>query len=222
MDDPSNLALETISVPWAIPYAAQIASPELAQAIFGGQLDAQADPRWAESGADSPAEYAYWSKRACGAACVKMCVEALGGPVIPLVGWARAGAAAGGYLTEPRPDGTQAERGWLHSALAGLLQVRGLFAHPQPARLEEFPALIREPRLLIASVSAQIGTELPITRRGGHLVVVSGVQVRGGKVELVEVYNPSGRTPALQAAAPISAERFSQAYTGRVIAVGKS
>lgn len=221
MNDSTTPALETISVPWDIPYTAQVASPGLVQAIFEGGLDAQADPRWLESGADNPPEYAYWAPRACGVACVKMCVEALGGEQIPLVHWARAGVASGGYLTELRPDGTRAERGWLHSALAGLVQSQGLYAHPCSARLEEFPVLIRRPYLLIASVSFQIGTEMPITRRGGHLVVVSGVQVRAGQVESVIVYNPSGRTTALQEAALISAERFSQAYTGRVIWVGK-
>ena len=88
---------ETIRLPYPIPYCAQVASPELARAIFVEGFDPTLDPRWAETGARDPQEYAYWTERACGVACLKMCVEALGGPVRPLLEWARTGVARGGY-----------------------------------------------------------------------------------------------------------------------------
>lgn len=200
-----------------MPYAAQIASPELAQEIFSGSLPAGQDPRWIESGAETREEYAYWTERACGVACVKMVVEAFGGPARPLVGWARAGVALGGYLTDKRPDGSSAERGWLHSSLAELIIRAGFYAEPRPASLEELPNLLGQGWLLIASVSYQIGTSLPVTKRGGHLVVVSGVELSGGQLEALIINNPSGRTQDLRVNARIPTVRFAAAYTGRVI-----
>jgi hypothetical protein len=45
---------KTTHLQYSIPYYAQIASPELAEAIFVHGLDPTLDPRWAESGAESP------------------------------------------------------------------------------------------------------------------------------------------------------------------------
>lgn len=211
--------LEILRVPWDVPFAGQVASPDLAAAIFTGQMRAEDDPAWAVSGAETPAEYAYWTERACGVACVKMCVEALGGPQRPLVAWARAGVSAGGYLSELRPDGSRNERGWLHSALAGLIAGAGYSAAPRAAELAEFPGLLRANTLLIASVSYQIGANLPVTKRGGHLVVVSGAHLRASQLEALIVYNPSGRTQTLREAAVVPAERFAAGYSGRIITV---
>jgi hypothetical protein len=209
--------MHRIDAPYTIPYYAQVASPELAQAIFGDGMPAQEDPRWAESGAKDPEEYAYWTDRACGVACVKMVVEAFGGPVNPLVAWARAGVELGGYLTESRQDGSLAERGWLHAALATLITRAGFFAEPRAMEIAEFPDLFTRGYLLIASVSYQIGTRLPITRRGGHLVVVSGAEMMDEHLEAIYVQNPSGRTAELRSNARIPVGRFASGYTGRVI-----
>ncbi len=213
-------ALTWVRAPYPVPFAAQVASPDLAETIFSGQMRAEDDPNWAASGAETPQEYAYWTERACGVACVKMCVEALGGPQRPLVDWAKAGVAAGGYLTELRADGSQNERGWLHSGLAGLIAAAGFYAQPRPADLNEFPALLAAGRLLIASVSYQIGTALPVTKRGGHLTVISAAGLRGEILAALEVYNPSGRGKALREAAVIPVDRFAAGYAGRIIVVG--
>ena len=90
---PYTESMVQVRLPYQVPYAMQIASPELAAAIWEDGLDPASDPRWVESGADSPAEYAYWSDRACGPVCVKMCVEALGGPARSMLDWVRAGLA---------------------------------------------------------------------------------------------------------------------------------
>lgn len=204
-----------------MPYFAQIASPELAGAIFVEGLDPARDPRWAESGAASPQEYAYWVERACGVACLKMAVEALGGPVRPLLEWARLGVARGGYLVRPGADGRPQEVGWVHGALAALAREAGLAADARPASLEELVAELRRGRLVIASVSYEAGDDrLAITHRGGHLMVVTGAELRGGSPIAFWVNNPSGRRAELQAGARLGVERFAQAYSGRVIVVG--
>jgi len=107
------------------PYYAQIASPELAEAIFVQGLDPTRITLGRER-AETPQEYAYWVERACGVACLKMCVEALGGPRASLIDWARRGLNHGGYLIHHAENGDAHEVGWVHSALANLAREVGL------------------------------------------------------------------------------------------------
>ena len=213
---------EVLRLPYAVPYYGQIASPELATPIFVEGLDPAQDPRWAESGADSPREYAWWVERACGVACLKMCVEALGGPRRSLVAWARQGLEQGGYLVRTAPDGSSREVGWVHSALASMAQAEGLRAEARAASLDDIVAELRRGRLVIASVSYEAGDDrLAITHRGGHLMVVVGAELTAGRPSAFWVNNPSGRRAELQAGARLGIERFEQAYSGRIIVVWK-
>jgi hypothetical protein len=91
---------------------------------------------------------------------------------------------------------------------------------PQAADLNGIMDAMRQGRLVIASVSFEIGTDRPITRRGGHLVVVTGIRHLQGQPNSVILHNPSGRGLALQAHAAIPVDRFLQAYSGRAILVG--
>lgn len=216
--------METIRLPYTVPYYAQIASPELAEEIFVQGLDPVHDPRWAESGADSPQEYSYWVERACGVACLKMCVEAAGGSIRSLVAWAKLGLARGGYLIrENKEDGSLHEVGWVHNALADMARDEGLFAEARPAALEEFPGFLGQGLMVVASVSYEAGDDrVPITRQGGHLMVVTGVDCEEGKPRAFYVNNPSGRRLELQNNARLPLERFAPAYSGRVILMGRA
>ena len=210
--------IEIIRLPYAIPYHAQVASPELAEAIFVQGLDPVLDPRWAESGAATPQEYAYWVERACGVACLKMCVEALGGPSISLLDWARIGLARGGYLIRHDENGDAHEVGWIHAALADLAREVGLTAAAKAASLNEIVDFLRQGYLVIASVSYEAGDDrLPITKQGGHLMVVVGAESAASGPLALFVNNPSGRRADLQAGARLPVERFAPAYSGRVI-----
>ncbi len=211
---------ETICLPYPVPYYAQIASPELAEAIFVDGMDPTLDPRWAESGAATPQEYAYWVERACGVACLKMCVEALGGPQVSLVEWARAGVERGGYLIRYGDDGKAHEVGWVHAGLARMAQSAGLRAEALAAGLDDIVTCLKDGALVIASVSYEAGDDrLPISKKGGHLMVVIGAEYEGQTPRAFFVNNPSGRRANLQAGARLPAERFALAYSGRVIVV---
>jgi hypothetical protein len=215
--------LEVIRLPYSVPYYAQIASPELAESIFVHGMDPVQDPRWAESGADTPQEYAYWVERACGVACLKMCVEAVGGPQRSLVDWARLGLERGGYLIRRNDDGSTREIGWVHSVLAEMAQESGLTAEVRSAGIEEIPTDLLQGRMVIASVSYEAGDDrLPITKQGGHLMVVIGAECVDGHPRAFYVNNPSGRREELQADARLSLERFAAAYSGRVIVLGQA
>ncbi len=207
-------------MPFDVPYYAQIASPELAEAIFVQGMDPVLDPRWAESGAKTPQEYAYWVDRACGVACLKMCVEALGGPRRSLVEWARLGVEKGGYLIRQLPDGRRQEVGWTHRALAEMAIEAGLSAEFKPASLHDILAELRHDRLVIASISYEAGDDrIPITKQGGHLMVLLGADYNSSGPAAFYVNNPSGRRANLQAGARLPIERFAPAYAGRVILI---
>ena len=211
---------ETIFLPFKVPYYAQIASPELAEAIFARGMDPVLDPRWQESGAATPQEYAYWVDRACGVACLKMCVEALHGPDYSLIEWARIGINRGGYLIHHAENGEPKEIGWVHSALANMAREAGLEAEARAASLAEVLEYLQRGYLVIASVSYEAGDDrLPITHRGGHLMVVIGAEYEGNTPLAFFVNNPSGRRTILQAGARLPIGRFSPAYSGRVILI---
>lgn len=217
----SPMKTNNVHLSYQVPYYAQIASPELATPIFVEGMNPVLDPRWAESGASSPEEYAYWVERACGIACVKMCVEALGGPRRAMMEWIAAGLERNGYLIKEKEDGQKVEVGWIHRSLAELISSQGFRAQPATATLMEIIKHLQQDRMVIASVSYEVGDLIPVTKKGGHLVVVTGADCTDEEAAAFYLNNPSGRRGELQAGACIPAERFAEGYTGRVIVVEK-
>lgn len=211
--------INTFFLPYFVPYHAQISSPELAEDIFVHGMDPVLDPKWAESGAETPHEYAYWVERACGVACLKMCVEAGGGPEYSLVDWAKKGLELGGYLIRQNEDGSLYEVGWVHGVLARMASENGLLAEARSASADEIFALLLQGNMVIASVSYEVGDNIPITKKGGHLMVVIGADYEDGKPCAFYVNNPSGRRVELQASARLPLERFNLGFSGRVILV---
>ncbi len=215
----SPRAIERINFPSPVPFYAQTASPEWVEAVFDRGADPAGDPKWQEWDCRDAQEYAYWCPRACGPVCVKMCVEAFGRPVLPVMAWVRQGLALDGYQIQTSPDGRSSDVGWKHSALAQMIILNWLYAVACPMEVGEFLAQLSNHRLIITSVSYEIGTDRPITHSGGHLVVVTGAEFEGGVLNNLYIHNPSGRTPALRENARIPAQRFSEAYSGRSIVV---
>jgi hypothetical protein len=145
-------------------------------------------------------------------------VEALGGPEHSLVEWARQGVEIGGYLVRPTENGNAHEVGWIHTALANLAHKVGLQAEARAASLNEIVDFLMQGYLVVASVSYEVGDDrLPITKKGGHLMVVIGAEYDQGGPLAFYVNNPSGRRAELQAGARLTVERFALAYSGRVI-----
>jgi len=208
-------------IPYHVPYYAQAASPDWIGRILDEHIPAEQDPAWNAYGAVSADEYTWWVTRACGMVCVKMVVEALGGPKIRVMDWVRRGLAKNGYMIEQDAYGDWIEKGWLHNCMAELIEEAGFRAHAREANVDDLAIQVRHDRLSIASVSYEIGTNLPITQRGGHLVVVTGVEALDGKVAAVKVHNPSGRTESLRVNARIPVDRFKQAFKNRIIVAEK-
>jgi peptidase C39-like protein len=206
-----------------IPYACQFASPELVYEFIHKTRELLADPRWADYGAASPEEYAHWALRSCGVVCVKMAVEGLTGIFPrPVMAWVHEGLALDGYRTEIRHD-RPVEIGWKHAALADLARQHGLSAElVSHLSLDALAAHLQSNRVIIASVTSELGEEAEITRHSGHLVVVIGAELSpSGQVEQIITHNPSGRTPDLRANALIPSARFTSGFSGRGIVIGK-
>jgi hypothetical protein len=213
-----------IAVSISIPYTCQFASPDLVWEFVSQQRDLATDPRWAEYGAETPQDYAHWALRSCGVVCIKMAVEGLMDiPPRPVMDWVREGLALNGYLAEIRRE-RPVEIGWKHAALAELARAHGcraeLVSGLEPSDLADH---VRAERLVIASVTSELGEDAPITRHNGHLVVVTGVNLdEQGRVESITAHNPSGRRPAMQAGAILPAGRFAAGFSGRGIVISRA
>jgi hypothetical protein len=113
--------------------------------------------------------------------------------------------------------------GWVHQVLAEMAKESGLSAEFHAVTVEEIPAYLRQERMVIASVSYEAGDDrLPITKQGGHLMVVIGAECVKHELRAFYVNNPSGRRKELQAGARLSLERFAAAYSGRAIVIGRA
>ncbi|MEE4195665.1 MAG: C39 family peptidase [Anaerolineae bacterium] len=204
-----------------VPYYAQFEDSDHIADYISGKKDLINDPYWQRSGAKSPEDYAFWANRACGMVCVKTCVEAFGGPILPLHTWIQRGLDCDAYLSEKRRNDTHIEKGWLHAGLAKVMETERLTTKVKAASIAEVVQELQAGRLVIASVSFEVGTEEPITHQGGHLVTVVGANLEGSELVEMILHNPSGRKPQLRENAVIAELRFRQAFSGRVIIVGR-
>jgi hypothetical protein len=221
VDKPLQALIKTVQFPRAVPYYCQIADlTHVADYLDHGKSLLE-DPFWQKTGATNPEEYAYWAVRSCGVVCVRMCVEAFGGSYLPLQVWIERGLALNAYLTEKRPGQALIEKGWLHAGLAKVMDQAGLNSEVKAVDMAGLYDALYFGKLVIASVSHELGSGKEITHQGGHLVVVTGMLCEVGNPSAVELHNPSGRSAALQASAVIPVERFVQAFSGRVITVKK-
>jgi hypothetical protein len=208
--------MSEIIVSYAVSYVCQFTSPDLVADFIYERRPLEADPRWREYGAQSLEEYAHRSRRSCVVVCVKMAVEAITRQEAkPIMEWVQAGLLVGGYLTEIRED-RPVEKGWKHASLAEMAGRNScsakLISESAIADLAEY---IRSDRLIIASVSSELGEAGPITRNSGHLVVVYAVEVNDhGGVTHIRLHNPSGRSPQLQASALLAPPDYRGTHQG--------
>ncbi|MFC9946055.1 peptidase [Streptomyces pratensis] len=171
----------------------QFVSPGLVGAIVEGGLDPAEDPRWADSGAASPAEYARWAGHLCGMACLSMALGA-GSPSLFAL---RDGASEYEAYTE---DADGVIKGLVYAPFARYAsEVHGLEAvvhrHLSPAGIL---GLLDEGRRVMASVHHGIRHPgRPAPGRGGHLVLLTSRTADGAGVHF---HNPSGTTTGTRAA----------------------
>ncbi len=193
------------------PFFGQWESAQRIGDILAGALAAEDDPLWPRSGAASAADYARWADHLCGVACLRMALAARGIAPPRAFDLARALTHRGGYVLQP--DG--AIRGLIYApAVAWLRDTHGIAAEVRvDVAAEDIAALVADGGLFIASVHPSIrwpDREPP--GRGGHLVLVFGVQ--DGALRL---HNPSGDTLSSQRDMCIAPDVFGRFFAGRGI-----
>jgi len=191
-----------------VPYFAQWESAELVPSIISGAMRASQDPLWARSGADSPAEYEFWSWRACGVACLRMLLKWWKGETPAALPLVRECRDAGAYVA----NGNEV-RGLIYAPFCRYLGDRwNLDARVVTGvELPELAGLLSEQRLAILSVHPSIReVTQPPPERGGHLVLA----VAGSRDELI-LHNPSGLPGRSQRFAAYSLGTLSRYFAGR-------
>ncbi|CAH0165463.1 C39 family peptidase [Roseomonas sp. CECT 9278] len=193
------------------PFYGQWESAHRIGDILSGALAAQDDPLWPRSGAAGAADYARWADHLCGVACLRMALAARGIAPPRAFDLARELTYRGGYVLQP--DG--GIRGLIYApTVAWLREAHGIAAEVRvdvPA--QDIPALVADGGLFIASVHPAIRwPDRDPPARGGHLVLVFGVQ--DGALRL---HNPSGDSAASQRDARVRLDRFARGYAGRGI-----
>jgi hypothetical protein len=195
-----------------VPYFSQWESAGLAERFADGSLPLIDDPRWAASGARTPAEYQYWANKVCGLACLKMILARRGRPVPATMPLVRRALAWQAYI----PQGERVA-GLIYQPFADWIAAEyGITAEVAPSLAVERVAELAAPDTpVIASVHAWIRwPDREPSARGGHLVLVTGA---GGG--LVRLHNPSGIPPASQRDALVPVADFARFYAGRGLLV---
>lgn len=191
-----------------VPYFSQWESPELVSDLVTGTRRASQDPRWRNSGAESPESYEFWSGRVCGVACLRMALKFWFGAVPTAFDIVRECLDAGAY----RLDGQQVH-GLIYAPFADYVTSRWRIqadSRPQLS-VSELRDLIREGALPLLSVHKSIRTpEVTPPGRGGHLVL--GV---GASDAAIYLHNPSGFYSVSQEFAELSWRDFDRFYAGR-------
>jgi hypothetical protein len=192
------------------PYYSQWESPGLVARFLDGSLASEEDPCWRASGARSAAEYAYWARRVCGLACLKMVLAARGAPVPPTMRLVERALAWRAYVPLP---GTDRVQGLIYRPFADWVaaehRITVEVAPDLPAT--ELAARLGPGTVAIASVHPWIRWPARTPpERGGHLVLVTGAAA--GELTL---NNPSGLPGHSQQGARVGITDFGRFYAGR-------
>ncbi|CDR03651.1 C39 family peptidase [Streptomyces iranensis] len=202
-----------VSLIHPVPYYAQWESPGLVPGIIAGTLSAADDPLWQKSGAASPEEYAFWSWRLCGMACLRMALDHWRGTAPPAVTLAEECVEAGAYVRHPdRVDGL------VYAPFAAYARRRWeLFAESRPQLpAEELPGHLAAGRLAMLSVHPSLRALDPRPpHRGGHLVLAVGATP-----DHLLVHNPSGFPDGSQRFAEVPWGDLGRFYAGRGVLLG--
>jgi len=198
--------------PSGVPYYSQWESPELVPRFLDGSLTAADDPNWATSGAQTPAEYAFWASRVCGLACLRMVLGRRGLPVPPVIRLVEQALAWNAYVR----DGDRVE-GLIYKPFADWVgHDYGISATVVPdLAIDQVCASASPAAPVIASVHSWIRwPDRTPPQTGGHLVLVTGAA--GGVLRL---HNPSGLPGASQRDARIPVADFARFFAGRGLIV---
>jgi hypothetical protein len=201
-----------VTVSHPVPYVSQFASADLVEGFVTDVVPLSSDPRWAETGAADVVQYAWWARRMCGMACLRMVLAARGVPAPSLVELAEECARHGGYV---RHDDGRVD-GLIYAPFARWVAERfGIRAEVRTTLpVDDVRTLVNAGTLVMASVHPWLrwpDREPP--SRGGHLVLVVGTTPGA-----LLVHNPSGLPGESQEYAEVPTAAFDRFYAGRGVA----
>lgn len=173
------------------------------------------DPLWDNSGALDEEEYNFWSKRACGMACLKMILNDLDKGVWPIVRLAKLCQKYGGY-------DLRTNLGLIYKPFSLFLKEEfNLGAEVvENFDIKRIKAEIEKGNYSIVSVHPNIRNRdnKEPDKKGGHLVLVVGFD--DFKRELI-IHNPAGIYNLSQENYHLSEEEFNKFFARRGIVVYK-
>jgi hypothetical protein len=198
-----------VTVTHSVPYVSQFASADLVEGFVTDVVPLSTDPRWAETGAADVVQYAWWARRMCGMACLRMVLAARGVTATSLVELAEECARHGGYVRhdDGRVDGLiyAPFARWVCERFRIGVEVRTALP------VAEVRSLVNAGTLVMASVHPWLRwPDRTPPARGGHLVLVVGTTP-----ETLLVHNPSGLPGESQEYAEVPTEVFGTFYAER-------
>jgi len=191
----------------------QYASADLIGPIAYEGLNPANDPAWGLSGATSREDYGRWCRHLCGLACFQTALHHYFGTTPTLFSLLAGCREYGGYV---EIDGDI--HGLIYEPFARYArEVYGLYAKVFPVlETASLMDLLTEEYLVIASVGKEIRRpEIRPTKRGGHLVLVTG---HAADSDTVLFSNPSGHTAEARMA-ELSKSNFEEFFGNRGVAL---
>lgn len=198
-----------------VPYISQFASPEYSEKVLRDNVNTATDPKWQNTGAESPEEYTKWVLTICGMACTSMALKYFNNDNTGIVSLAKDAMKHNVYKEQSDDISDMHYREYadwitkyrLRAEVYSKLTIRGI------------KYLLSNGNLVIVSVNPNIReyTIAPITQKGGHLVLVTGYNNTNNTVT---IHNPSGFSSLnTQQNHTIQISKFLQFYAGRGIAI---
>lgn len=202
-----------------IPYECQFATPELVADILDKKVSAKDDPNWKIFGYKNQNEYAFWSWRICGIACLKMIFDYYdvndGKSMADLT---RECVELGGYDIKK-------DHGWFFKPLLAQIKkhkLNGFIGTHFGVNL--ISDLILNKKFFIASVNpsmVRFDKDFTNKKPGGHLAIVIGFRIKNKKIEGFFLNNPSGKSSETRRKAFVPINIFAKAYSKKGIAIWK-
>lgn len=204
-----------------VPYLNQFGTIHRVREILDRQISPSAlFPAWSSYGATCSDEFDNLSFESCGMACLSMILLHTGldnpGPIELF----RRSLEHGCYRY--LPDGEI--KGLYHEPFVSFLGTFGLHGEAHQFVGPYFIAHeLTKGRQVIASVNWEIRETNPHpTRRGGHLVVITGVEKSWFRIRGFYIHNPSGTLPENQKHHFVKLSNFLKCFSGNIILVQAS
>lgn len=176
---------------------------------------AREDPKWIESGAETPEEYEYWSWNTCGMACLKMILTSKLGGNYRTIELAKKCETYGGYKQLGKEiDGLIYQPFCKFIAKEFGLRARVFRIFLTVGRIKRE---VQKGNHFLVSVSPAIkkAENIPLSK-GGHLVLVTGFD---DDKKTLFIHNPSGLFGKSQENFEIAEKDFKRFFAGRGVLV---